>query len=95
MSQEELAILDEIAEQEEIDRLLKMPALKSLNKKESEEYNVISSKLVIVWKNRQEKNGWFRRARLVARQFKNSIDFEEFSTFAPTSASIIQGCSST
>ena len=89
VSPEELAALDDMAEEEEIERLLKMPVLKPLSAEEGQEYNVISSKLVTVWKYRQEKNGWFRRARLVARQFKNSIAFEEFSTFAPTSASII------
>ena len=86
---EELEALDEKAEEEEMARLLKMPVLKPLEEEEEKEYNVISSKLATVWKHRQEKHGWFRRARLVARQFKNSVDFEEFSTFAPTSASII------
>lgn len=34
-----------------------------------------------------EKGGWFRRERLVARQFRNSIDLEQ--TFAPTSLTAI------
>ena len=89
VSEEELKSLDDKAEEEEIQRLLKMPVLKPLQEEEQKDYNVISSKLVTVWKHRQEKSGWFRRARLVARQFKSSVAFEEFSTFAPTSASII------
>ena len=40
--------------------------------------------MVITWKHRIEKGGWFRRARLVARQYKWSVFTDE--AFAPTSA---------
>ena len=50
---------------------------------EENDYNNITTKMVITWKKREEKGGWFRRARLVARQFRWSIDVED--SFAPTS----------
>ena len=48
---------------------------------------LISTKFVYCWKHRIERGGWFRRARLVARQFKSSVDMEQ--TFAPTSMLVI------
>ena len=44
---------------------------------------VITTKMVNTWKHRVEKGGWFRRARLVARQFRGSVEMDQ--TFAPTS----------
>lgn len=44
--------------------------------------------MVITWKYRDEQGGWFRRARLVERQFKWSAFTE--GAFAPTSASADQ-----
>ena len=60
-----------------------MPALIELQPHEENDYNDITTKMVITWKKREEKGGWFRRARLVARQFRWSIDVED--SFAPTS----------
>ena len=51
-----------------------MPALIELQPHEENDYNDITTKMVITWKKREEKGGWFRRARLVARQFCWSID---------------------
>ena len=43
--------------------------------------------MVVTWKHRDEQGGWFRRARLVGRQFKWSVFTED--AFAPTSASVV------
>ena len=89
VSEEELAVLDEEAKREEIRRLLEIPVMQKSDeaeKAEAEGYT-ITTKFVITWKHRVEKGGWFRRARLVARQFRNSIELEQ--TFAPTSAMIV------
>ena len=43
--------------------------------------------MVITWKHRDEQGGWFRRARLVGRQYKWSVFTED--AFAPTSASVV------
>ena len=70
-------------------RLLEIPVMQKSDeaeKAEAEGYT-ITTKFVITWKHRVEKGGWFRRARLVARQFKHSIELEQ--TFAPTSAMIV------
>ena len=48
---------------------------------------LISTKFVYCWKRRVEREGWFRRARLVARQFKTSVDMEQ--AFAPTPVLVI------
>ncbi|CAJ1425927.1 unnamed protein product, partial [Effrenium voratum] len=61
-------------DQEEIQRM---------DGKAENDYNDITTKMVITWKKREEKGGWFRRARLVARQFRWSVDVED--SFAPTS----------
>ncbi|CAJ1424319.1 unnamed protein product, partial [Effrenium voratum] len=80
---EEVQRMDAKAEEEEISRLKAMPALIELQPHEENDYNDITTKMVITWKKREEKGGWFRRARLVARQFRWSIDVED--SFAPTS----------
>ena len=90
MTDEELDRLDKEATKEEITRLsTKMNVLEELKKEEEDEYEDISSKMVITWKNRQEKGGWFRRARLVARQFKSNNDEDMANTFAPTSVMMV------
>ena len=89
VGEEVLRKLDEQAEDEEIRRLLAIPVTTRISDAEAESYNMLSTRMVKVWKRRQEKHGWFRRARLVARQFKGSVDFEEAMTFAPTAASVI------
>ena len=81
--QEEVQRMDVKAEEEEISRLKAMPALIELQPHDENDYNDITTKMVITWKKREEKGGWFRRARLVARQFRWSIDVED--SFAPTS----------
>ena len=85
VSEDDLERLDRDARNLEIQRMLDVPAMMEAQKAEVEQENgyIISTKMVMRWKHRLEKGGWFRRARLVARQFKNSIDLE--ATFAPTS----------
>lgn len=85
----ELNALDEEAKDKEIERMLKLPAMEEAKTGDVEEDNgyVISAKMVITWKHRLEQGGWFRRARLVARQFKGSVDMEQ--ACAPTSLMII------
>ena len=58
--QEEIQKMHEQAEEEEIARLKAMPALTELQPHEENDYSDISSKMVITWKKREEKGGWFR-----------------------------------
>ena len=81
--------LAEQAREKEIQRMMEMPAMIESDEDEvtrSEGY-IISTKEVCTWKHRLEMGGWFRRARLVARQFRNSIDREQ--TFAPASMMMV------
>ena len=89
VDEEELAKLDAEACRHEEERLEKMGVLEKLKENEQAEEGsyVLTSKMVITWKHRDEKGGWFRRARLVGRQFKWSVFTED--AFAPTSASVI------
>ena len=88
-SEEYLNLLDEQAKKNEVERMLKMPATQESSREEVQESDgyTISTKFVITWKHRLEKGGWFRRARLVARQFKGSVDLDQ--TFAPTSIMVL------
>ena len=88
-SEEHLQMLDEQAKKNEVERMLKMPAMEKASQEEVGECNgyTISTKFVITWKHRLEQGGWFRRARLVARQFKSSVDLDQ--TFAPTSIMVL------
>ena len=45
-------------EEEEISRLKAMPALIELQPHEENDYNDITTKMVIAWKKREEKGGW-------------------------------------
>lgn len=74
----QLERLDFDAWRNEVDRMLSIPAMVEVEPGEVEEQNayVISTKFVFTWKDR------FRRARLVARQSKSSVDIEQI--FAPT-----------
>ena len=89
MSEEELEGLDAEAKKVEVDRMLQMPAMRKATKEEIEAENgyIISTKVVYTWKHRLEKGGWLRRGRLVARQFKSSVEMEQ--TFAPTSMTLV------
>ena len=85
-SAEELELLDKAARDKEIERMINMPAMTETNQTEVDETGgyITSAKVVLCWKHRVEQGGWFRRrARLVARQFRNSIELD--ATFAPTS----------
>ena len=88
-TEEHLQLLDEQAKQNEVECMLKMPAMEKASREEVEECSgyTISTKFVIAWKRRLEKGGWFRRARLVARQFKRSVDLDQM--FAPTSIMVL------
>ena len=89
VTQEELDALDKEAAKVEIERMLKIPAMEESTDEEVRACSgyTISTRLVYAWKRRLEQGGWFRRARLVARQFKGSVDVEQ--AFAPTSLMII------
>ena len=85
VSAEELEGLDKAARDTEIERMIKMPVMIETDQAEVQQTEgyIISTKVVLCWKHRVEQGGWFRRARLVARQFRNSIELD--ATFAPTS----------
>ena len=86
VSEDEMRTVDDEAEKEEERRLIKMGVLHEVAEDESvaEDAYTITTKMVITWKHREEQGGWFRRARLVARQYKWSVFTDD--AFAPTSA---------
>ena len=83
---DELRRLDAEAEAIEVKRLVEMGVLLPVESMQSDGYS-ITTKMVVTWKHRKEKGGWFRRARLVARQYKWSVFTDE--AFAPTSAYVV------
>ena len=89
MTEDELAKLDDEATKHEEERLMKMGVLERLDPDDPDEPGsyTLTTKMVVTWKNREEQGGWFRRARLVARQYKWSVFTDD--AFAPTSASVI------
>ena len=86
MSEDEIRKMDEEAEKEEERRLIRMGVLHEVAEDEAaaEDAYTITTKMVITWKHREEEGGWFRRARLVARQYTWSVFTDD--AFAPTSA---------
>ena len=88
-SDEHLMVMDKEARQNEVSRLKKIPVMEEASEDDvnSSGGYIISTKFVVCWKHRVEQGGWFRRARLVARQFKNSVDLEQ--TFALTSMLVV------
>ncbi|CAE7908149.1 unnamed protein product, partial [Symbiodinium necroappetens] len=72
--------LDEAAEIEEIERLEKMGVLLPDIGEDAEHLSTTFAK---VWK--KGEHGWFRRARLVARQYKWATQMDDDETFAPAS----------
>ena len=72
--------LDEAAEIEEIERLEKMGVLLP---NIGEDAEPLSTTFAKVWK--KGEHGWFRRARLVARQYKWATQMNDDETFAPAS----------
>ena len=57
VGEEVLRKLDEQAEDEEIRRLLAIPVMTRISDAEAESYNMLSTRMVKVWKRRQEKHG--------------------------------------
>ena len=88
-SDEHLMMMDKEARENEVSRLKKIPVMEEANEDDVQSSGgyIISTKFVVCRKHRVEQGGWFRRARLVARQFKNSVDLEQ--TFAPTSMLVV------
>ena len=86
---EHLKMSDYEVKKNEVDRMVSIPVMEEVNAEEVKNNGgyLISTKFVYCWKHRIERGGWFRRARLVARQFKSSVDMEQ--TFAPTSMLVI------
>ncbi|CAE7436535.1 unnamed protein product [Symbiodinium sp. CCMP2592] len=80
LSDDELAVLDDAAELEEIERLEKMTVL--VDPVAGEEAEHLSTVFVKTWKY-DKARGWFRRARVVARQYKWSVEMAEEDTFSP------------
>ena len=91
---EELAKLDAEACKHEEACLQAMGVLERMKEDEEAEDGsyVLTSKMVITWKHRDEQGGWFRRARLVGRQFKWSVFTED--AFAATSEWWFECCCS-
>ena len=83
LSPEDLAELDDQAEIEELTRLEGMNVLMEPNPQEQAEH--LSTVFVKTWK--KGLKGWFRRARLVARQYRWVSDMLEEDTFSPASVS--------
>ncbi|CAE7237776.1 unnamed protein product [Symbiodinium sp. CCMP2592] len=67
LSPEELGELDEQMQKKEIDRLLGMGVLKAMMPEEREGKVKLQCKYVLDWRFR---NGWVRRARLVAKEYR-------------------------
>ena len=59
--------------------MIEMPAMIETDQSEVEqtEGHMISTMVVLCSKHRLEMGGWLRRARLMARQFRNSIELEQ------------------
>ena len=85
LSPEDLAELDDQAEIEELTRLEGMSVLIEPNPQEQAEH--LSTVFVKTWK--KGPDGWFRRARLVARQYRWASDMLEEDTFSPASVSTL------
>ncbi|CAE7202129.1 unnamed protein product, partial [Symbiodinium necroappetens] len=80
----ELAELDEAAEIAEIERLEQMGVLLP---DRGEPADHLSTTFATTWKKNDK--GWFRRARLVARQYKWATQMDEDETFAPASVAAL------
>ncbi|CAE7942317.1 LMP1 [Symbiodinium sp. KB8] len=81
----DLAELDDQAEIEELTRLAGMNVVMEPNPQEQAEH--LST--VFVKTRKKGPDGWFRRARLVARQYRWASDMLEEDTFSPPSVSIL------
>ena len=84
LSPDDLAELDDQAEIEELTRLEGMSVLMEPNPQQAEH---LSTVFVKTWK--KGPDGWFRRARLVARQYRWASDMLEEDTFSPASVSTL------
>ena len=80
LATEEIERLDDEAELAEVERLERIGVLQEVTNEPAEHLSTI---FVKVWK--QGPAGWFRRARLVARQYKWASHMQEDETFAPAS----------
>ena len=80
LPQDTVEELDEAAEIEEIERLEKMGVLLQDTGEDAEHLSTTFAK---VWK--KGEHGWFRRARLVAGQYKWATQMDDDETFAPAS----------
>eukprot|EP00435_Cladocopium_sp_Y103_P000040 s2725_g1.t1 len=79
---DELEKLDIQAGFTEIERLLKMGVLKEPTEDDLSQGTILTTRMVFDWRFRE--NGWLRRGRYVAREFKGN-DRGSSETFAPTS----------
>ena len=81
---DELLVLDQAAESYETERLVEMGVLKKPTMS-LDNYEKLTVTFVNKWKLGGEKQGWWRRARLVARQFKWASMMGDEETFSPAS----------
>ena len=81
---DELLVLDQAAESYETERLVEMGVLKK-PAMSLDNYEKLTVTFVNKWKLGGEKQGWWRRARLVARQFKWASMMGDEETFSPAS----------
>ena len=84
LSEAELAVLDHEAERYETERLKLMDVLREPTH-ELNYYEKLTVTFVHKWKHGGEKEGWWRRARLVARQYKWASEMGDEETFSPAS----------
>ena len=88
VDEETLNHLDDLAELQEIERLEKMSVLVDVCPEEDAEW--LSTTFVKTWKAEakgEDVTTWWRRARLVARQYRHFNEFEPEDTFSPASTS--------
>ena len=83
VSEEELKVIEQVAGQKEIQRLLKMGVLREPTDEELANGDILTTRSVFDWRVREKK--WKRRCRFVAREFRGS-DSSTAKTFAPTSS---------
>ena len=81
LAPESLKDYDDMAEVEEIERLIDMKVL--VEPIVGEEAELLTTTFATTWKG--EKGTWWRRARLVARQYRWASDMEAEDTFSPAS----------
>ncbi|CAJ1340863.1 unnamed protein product, partial [Effrenium voratum] len=84
LPEEEVDLLDLQSERIEVSRLVKTNVLRPIDSEAAAHFPQLSTRFVKVWKLKEK---WYRRARLVARQYKWATDMALWETFSPASTS--------